>query len=36
MIMACVFKVTSLNINILYTKSSDYIGVDKSAKQYGL
>lgn len=36
MIMACVFKVTSLNINILYTKSNDYIGVDKSAKQYVL
>jgi hypothetical protein len=40
MIMACVFKpcnlVTLLNINILYTKSNDYVGVDKSAIQYGL
>lgn len=26
----------SLDINILYTESNDYAGVDKSAKQYGL
>lgn len=36
--IACVFKVTMWNINILCTKGKGncYVGVDKSAKQYGL